>query len=64
MGNITITYSEYWREVSEENNGHDLVPCEDNFQYTSTLVYDGVDYLGEVISYTRIWQWYCAYWCL
>jgi hypothetical protein len=37
------------------------VPCEDNFQYTSTLVYDGVDahgpfdyYLGEIISYTRI----------
>ena len=64
MDNITITYSEYWREVTEENNGHDLVPCEDNFQYTSTLVYDGVDahgpfdyYLGEIISYTRILEY-------
>jgi len=60
-GSITRSYSEYRTEVTEENNGHVLMPGEGNYQYTSISVYDGVDayvlnpyYLGEMISYTRI----------
>ena len=40
---ITKTYSEYRTEVTEENNGHVLMPGEGNHQYTSISVYDGID---------------------
>ena len=57
MGNITRSYSEYRTEVTEENNGHVLMPGEGNYQYTSIYVFDGVDayvlnpyYLGGVYA--------------